>query len=264
MQKIKVFVADDSPDFISALKENLSKEKVEIIGTASNGVEVIDAVEKLSPHVVLMDIVLSGLDGLQILKNAEILTKRPVFIVITAIRSDRVMEEAIELGADYYMRKPLDFGALEDRIVSFGTKGTKRRDAMLIFSDEGELSLEAQITKIMHELGVPAHIKGYQYMREAIMMAVEDMEVINSITKLLYPSVAKRFQTTPSRVERAIRHAIEVAWDRGDIDALDSIFGYTIQNEKGKPTNSEFIAMIADKLRLKIKMDRKAAGIKII
>ncbi len=264
MQKIKVFVADDNPDFTCAIKDNLSSDKIEIVGTSSNGVEVIDMIEKLSPQVVVMDIVLSGIDGLKILKNAELLTKRPIFIIATTIRGDTVMEEAVELGADYYMLKPIDFGVLEDRIISFAAKGSKRRDAMLIFSDEGELTLEAQITKIMHELGVPAHIKGYQYMREAIMMAVEDMEVINSITKLLYPSVAKRFQTTPSRVERAIRHAIEVAWDRGDIDALDSIFGYTIQNEKGKPTNSEFIAMIADKLRLKIKMDRKNSGIRII
>ncbi|MBR2742897.1 MAG: sporulation transcription factor Spo0A [Clostridia bacterium] len=264
LQKIKVFVADDSTEFIDALKANLPNDRIEIVGTASNGVEVVEKLEQLSPNVVLLDIVLSGLDGLQVLKNAGVLTKKPVFIIVTALRSDKIMQEAIDFGADYYMLKPVDFRALEERMISLCSKDKKRRDARIIFSDEGELSLEAQVTKIMHELGVPAHIKGYQYMREAIIMAVEDMDVINAITKLLYPSVAKRFSTTPSRVERAIRHAIEVAWDRGDIDALDGIFGYTIQNEKGKPTNSEFIAMIADKLRLKIKMGRNASGMKII
>ena len=264
LQKIKVFVADDSQDFIEAVKLNLTSDKIEIIGTASNGIEALERIEKLSPDVVLLDIVLSGLDGLQLLKNAQLLTRLPVFIVTTAIRNEKIMQDAISFGASYYMLRPFDFAVLADRILDFAKKGAHRAETMLSFSKDSELSLEAQVTQIMHELGVPAHIKGYQYMREAIMMAVEDMDVINSITKLLYPSVAKRFSTTPSRVERAIRHAIEVAWDRGDIDVLDSIFGYTVQNDKGKPTNSEFIAMIADKLRLKIKMGKEMSNIKII
>lgn len=264
LQKIKVFVADDSKDFIEAVKVNLPIDRIEIIGTASDGFEALERIEKLSPDVVLLDVVLSGLDGLQLLKNAQALTKKPVFIVTTAIRNEKIMQDAIALGAAYYMLKPFDFAVLADRIAGFCTKGAHRVESTLSFPKENELSLEAQVTQIMHELGVPAHIKGYQYMREAIMMAVEDMEVINSITKLLYPSVAKRFSTTPSRVERAIRHAIEVAWDRGDIDVLDSIFGYTVQNDKGKPTNSEFIAMIADKLRLKIKMGKDTGRFQII
>jgi two-component system response regulator (stage 0 sporulation protein A) len=174
------------------------------------------------------------------------------------------MQEALSMGASYYMLKPFDYEILIERIKKFSQVKTADITPIMPnlsnnFADEEKgVMLEAQVTKIIHDLGVPAHIKGYQYMREAIIMAVEDMEVINSITKLLYPSVAKAFSTTSSRVERAIRHAIEVAWDRGDVEMLNSIFGYTVHNNKGKPTNSEFIAMIADKLRLKIKIGDKS------
>jgi len=264
MQKVKVFVIDDDSEFIDSLKTNLPKDSIEIVGNTADGVEAMSYMDRYSPDVVILGLVIAGLDGLQVLKNAKVLRRKPVFIVTTRLKNDRIMDEAIALGASYYMIRPIDYEAITDRILSFSKKPVTVQGSKLIFEGDSRVALEAKVTQTMHEVGVPAHIKGYQYLREAIIMAIEDMEVINAITKLLYPTVAKRFGTTPSRVERAVRHAIEVAWTRGDIDVLDSIFGYTIQNDKGKPTNSEFIAMIADKLRLMIKMGRDSDSIRFM
>ena len=173
--------------------------------------------------------------------------------MLSVVNSQNVFFEAVELGADYCMLKPLNYQTLSERIMRLVTlKKTRGNLSRLPASMSNDL--ESQVTKVIHEIGVPAHIKGYQYLRTAIIMTVNDTDVINSVTKILYPTVAKQYDTTSSRVERAIRHAIEVAWDRGDIDILNSYFGYTIQNSRGKPTNSEFIAMIADNLRLKYKL----------
>jgi two-component system response regulator (stage 0 sporulation protein A) len=257
--KIKVLIADDSKEFMSMCKENIISDKIDVVACIGNGLEVNDKIRECRPDVVLMDIILPGLDGLGVLKASLKEPVSPIFIVLSCIRSDAVMSEAIALGAAYYILKPFDYNLLTERIHSF-VKTPKRQVSAFSYGIQSQLSLEAKVTEAIHQMGVPAHIKGYQYIREAIMMAVEDMEVINSITKMLYPTIAKRYSTTASRVERAIRHAIEVAWDRGDIEVLDGIFGYTIHNNKGKPTNSEFIAMIADKLRLKLKMGKEEAN----
>jgi two-component system response regulator (stage 0 sporulation protein A) len=266
-KKIKVLIADDSVDFMEICKENINSDIIEVVGLAQNGREAIEKISLLCPDVVISDIILENVDWLGILKNVyrSDMMKKPVFIMISCIRNEVVMQEALGLGASYYMLKPFDYEILIERIKKFSQVKTAEITPIMpninnnYANEEKEIMLEAQVTKIIHDLGVPAHIKGYQYIREAIIMAVEDMEVINSITKLLYPSVAKCFSTTSSRVERAIRHAIEVAWDRGDVEMLNSIFGYTVHNNKGKPTNSEFIAMIADKLRLKIKIGDRAS-----
>jgi two-component system response regulator (stage 0 sporulation protein A) len=200
------------------------------------------------------DLYLGKIDGVGIIRSAkkQMPNDFPAFIMLASFTSQNLFEECCEAGAAYCMLKPIDFNALADRIKRLADKTRRRGGAKVPGREEGDL--EAQVTKIIHQIGVPAHIKGYQYLRTAIIMAINDTEVINSVTKVLYPTVAKQYGTTSSRVERAIRHAIEVAWDRGDLDVLNSFFGYTVQNSRGKPTNSEFIAMIADNLRLKNKV----------
>ena len=192
------------------------------------------------PDVLVLDLMLAKLDGLTVLKRARDMQKPPAALVLTGFMTEYVAGMATSLGVQYFMTKPCEFDAVAERIRE-------------MTSTEMQLRLKKQQRQEIHEVGVPAHIKGYQYLREAIMIAVQDMDVINAITKVLYPQVAKTFSTTPSRVERAIRHAIEVAWDRGDLETLQRFFGYTVSNTKGKPTNSEFIALIADKLQLQIK-----------
>ena len=220
-------------------------------------------IKEKEPDVVLLDLIMPKLDGLGVLekiKKDKELTKVPAFIVISAIAQERVTENAFELGASYYILKPFEGSVVLSRIRQVGGRGSQH-----ILEKRGVLSacevspvnrphsLEADVTDIIHEIGVPAHIKGYQYLRDAIMMSVDDHEMLNSITKQLYPSIAKRHKTTPSRVERAIRHAIEVAWSRGKMDTINDLFGYTVSYGKGKPTNSEFVALIADKIRLEYK-----------
>jgi len=231
-----------------------SQEGLEVAGSVSDGLGVLDCVRAGDIDVVLMDVVLPGMDGLTTLEelNAEALEKRPAVIFLSSFASEHIIREASHLGADYFIVRPFRSETLLDRIrrCAGADEHTTLTGARSL---RGDTSLESTITAIIHEIGVPAHIKGYQYLREAILIAVEDMEVINSMTKVLYPSVAKAFGTTPSRVERAIRHAIEVAWDRGDLETLQKYFGYTVSIDKGKPTNSEFIAMIADRISLQLR-----------
>ncbi len=251
--KVKVVLAFENEDYLQMMKLNLEQEgRITVIGTAGEGVELVEKTSALGPEVVVSDAMLPRMDGLaavrEITSNGKV---KPAFILLASFISDQMAAEAGALGVQYFMLKPCDLRALAERIeqhnslaVSFA-KPVKRVDP--------DLDIEIRVTEIIHEIGVPAHIKGYQYLREAIIMTVKDMETINAITKVLYPTVAKKYKTTSSRVERAIRHAIEVAWDRGDLETLNSFFGYTVSNSKGKPTNSEFISMIADRIRLQFR-----------
>ena len=224
--------------------------------------KALDIIRNQEPDVVLLDLIMPKLDGLEVMQQVNrdtSLKKRPAFIVISAIGQENITENAFSLGAMYYIMKPFENDMILRRIHQVTEKQMlqpvhqiKGRTVEYV-SEYREKNLEADVTNVIHEIGVPAHIKGYQYLRDAIIMSVEDKEVINSITKVLYPTIAKMNKTTPSRVERAIRHAIEVAWSRGKMDTIDELFGYTIHTGKGKPTNSEFIALIADKIRLEYK-----------
>ena len=248
--RARVFIADGSAEFRSQCIQHLRPRGMEIVGEASDGREAFTRICRTKPNVVISELYLSLLDGAGIIKECrkQLGEACPAFIMMSSFNSEELFEECCEAGASYCMIKPPDFTALAERSLRLADKGRRTRARS---ADENDL--EAQVTKIIHQIGVPAHIKGYQYLRTAIIMAINDNEKINSVTKVLYPSVAKKYGTTSSRVERAIRHAIEVAWDRGDLDVLNSFFGYTVQNSRGKPTNSEFIAMIADNLRLKNK-----------
>ena len=268
-EKITVLIADDNKEFSNTLLSYLENcDDMEVIAVAKDGEEAIDMILNTEPDVVLLDVIMPHLDGLGVLEriNNSTIKKKPISIMLSAVGQDKVTQRAIALGAQYYVVKPFDIELLIKRIRDF--KYHQALPVMDAFinreikvpyielapnSKKDEKNLEALVTNVIHEVGVPAHIKGYQYLREAIMMVITDIEVINQITKQLYPEIALKFKTTPSRVERAIRHAIEVAWGRGQVDVVENIFGYTISSAKGKPTNSEFIAMIADKLRLEIK-----------
>ena len=268
-EKVMVIIADDNPDFVNTLMENLEKEEeLEVIGIARDGQEAVELILEKKPDIALLDVIMPHLDGLGVLENLQELEieKMPMCIMLSAVGQDKVTQKAINLGAEYYIVKPFDIQLLIKRIKDFkyyvpGTiKGnyTSReiKPKYIQIAPENkkdENGVEALVTNVIHEVGVPAHIKGYQYLREAIIMVVNNIDVINQITKQLYPEIAAKYGTTPSRVERAIRHAIEVAWARGQTDTVENIFGYTVSAAKGKPTNSEFIAMIADKLRLELK-----------
>ena len=239
----KILLADSSEEFRLLLRHTLEDTgEFQIVGDTGDGEAAWELIQQTQPDIVVMDVILPGLDGVSLLQR---MPKNVKTIVLSAFCSQNMVQEVMRLGAWYFIPKPAHMDSLLERI----------REAAV--PENGALALptlEADVTAIIHEVGVPAHIKGYQYLREAIILAVNDDEIMNSVTKLLYPTVAKTFKTTPSRVERAIRHAIEVAWDRGDVDVLNSYFGYTIQNSRGKPTNSEFIAMISDKLKLNLKI----------
>ena len=268
-EKITVLLADDNNEFATTLANYLQKDdEMEVIGMAKNGNEAYEMIINTKPDIVLLDVIMPHLDGLGVLErlNATAMDKRPVCIMLSAVGQDKITQKAIALGAQYYVVKPIDIELLIKRVKDVrhfkpaqnqGSYITREIKAQYIEigseNRKSEENLEALVTNIIHEVGVPAHIKGYQYLREAIMMVVNDIDVINQITKQLYPQIANKYHTTPSRVERAIRHAIEVAWGRGQADTVESIFGYTVSAIKGKPTNSEFIAMIADKLRLELK-----------
>ena len=263
-RKIQIVIADDNKEFGDILSEYLSNQNdIEVIGVARDGNEACELITDRQPDIAILDIIMPHLDGLGVLEkvNSISLKKRPLFIILSAVGQDKITQRALALGAEYYIVKPFDMEVLVSRIRQL--KDTNQNsiirsdytmESKVPYRAPVQRDLEVEVTSIMHEIGVPAHIKGYQYLRDAIMMVVKDLDVINSITKLLYPSIAREYNTTPSRVERAIRHAIEVAWSRGQMDAIDALFGYTVSIGKGKPTNSEFIAMVADKLRLEMKV----------
>ena len=266
MNKLTVAIAEDNELMLGLLGDIVSNdEELDVIGTARNGEDIYKIIKEDEPDVVLLDIVMPKLDGLGVLDKVnhdKTIKKMPTFIMVSAIGQDRVTEDAFNLGADYYIMKPFDENMILSRIkkAKFERRDKEKPQSGMIFAsspkkeEKTEADLETDVTEIIHEVGVPAHIKGYQYLRDAIVMSVKDMDMLNSITKVLYPTIAKKYQTTPSRVERAIRHAIEVAWSRGKMDTLDDMFGYTINRGKGKPTNSEFIALITDRIRLDYKM----------
>ena len=246
-----VLIADSAEDFCNALAAALQRsEGFQVVGTAADGEQAIRLIGERKPDVLVLDLMLSKQDGISVLKAISGMERRPVTLATSAFLTEYVSSAAASLGVRYLMLKPCDMTALVERLEEIRGGESLRYPAP---RRTDKTSIESMVTGIIHEIGVPAHIKGYQYLREAIIIAVNDMDVINAITKVLYPQVAKTFQTTPSRVERAIRHAIEVAWDRGDLDTLQRFFGYTVSNTKGKPTNSEFIALIADKLQLQLK-----------
>ena len=266
--KLNVAIADDNERMLRLLGASIeSDEELNVVGTAKDGEEAYNVIKTKEPDVVLLDIVMPKLDGLGVLDRVnhdKTIKKHPTFIMISAIGQEKITEDAFELGADYYIMKPFDNFTLLNRVKQLGRRGYDMRPQLLtqstalkepafIYGGQGK-SLEQYVTSVIHEIGVPAHIKGYQYLRDAIIMCVNDMDLLNSITKALYPSIAKKYVTTPSRVERALRHAIEVAWSRGKMDTIYSLFGYTINSGKGKPTNSEFVALIADKIRLELNL----------
>lgn len=266
-EKIKILVADDNIDFVSTLVTYLNtQDDMEVIATAKDGLEAYDKILQEKPTIAILDVIMPHLDGLGVLEklNKSDSSNLPICIMLSAVGQDKVTTRAINLGAQYYVLKPFEIDVLIQRIRElvnnqptnksyFISKDTKNTYVDINNQSNKEANLEAMVTNIIHEIGVPAHIKGYQYLRDGIMMVVDNIEVINQITKQLYPDLAKKYKTTPSRVERAIRHAIEVAWGRGQLEVAQNIFGYTVSSNKGKPTNSEFIAMIADKLRLELK-----------
>ena len=246
-EKKKIVLADASEEFRQMLADMIQQEPdLSVCAQTGSGEELLELVSRHRPDIVIMDLMLAGMDGLEVLERLE--EDRPRMLVLSAFNNPAVAEQVIALGGDYCMLKPCRGQAVIDRARSLVNGASNQ-----LQEESKPRDLERQITAIIHEIGVPAHIKGYQYLREAIGLAVTDMEIINAVTKVLYPAVAKKFGTTASRVERAIRHAIEVAWDRGDLETLQRFFGYTVSNTKGKPTNSEFIAMISDRIRLQRK-----------
>ena len=266
--KISVLIADDNKEFCNILNDYLLNQRdIVVTGIAKDGLEALELIQEKKPDLVVLDIIMPHLDGLGVLERLSTMNLNPMprIIVLSAVGQDKITQRAITLGADYYVVKPFDMDVFTKRIRqmfnnTISGDSSKRTISLAdvpevkIEHKKEPVDLESEITNIIHEIGVPAHIKGYMYLREAITMVVNDMELLSAVTKELYPSIAKKFNTTASRVERAIRHAIEVAWGRGQVDAINKLFGYTIHNDKGKPTNSEFIAMVADKLRLKNKV----------
>jgi two-component system, response regulator, stage 0 sporulation protein A len=260
LKKIKVCVVDDNRELVGLLEEYISsQEDMEVAGVAHNGQDCLDILEQTQPDVLVLDIIMPHLDGLAVLEKMRELNLNalPNVIMLTAFGQEDVTKKAVDLGASYFILKPFDMDNLASHIRQVSGKSSSfLRKPAPSYRPQAEAkpkNLDASITSIIHEIGVPAHIKGYLYLREAISMVYNDIELLGSITKVLYPDIAKKFNTTASRVERAIRHAIEVAWSRGNIDSISSLFGYTVSMTKAKPTNSEFIAMVADKLRLEHK-----------
>ena len=246
MEAVKrLLIADTDAAYRRVLRDIFEKKRDFVVsGDTGDGEELVRLAKETGADVIIMDVVLSGMDGLTVLEELARMEKRPRILVLSNYTRGGVAEMAAERGADYFMTKPCSESALYQRVQQLTQMSVVTLEA------PHRLSMESRVTAIIHEVGVPAHIKGYQYLREAICIAVNDMDVINAVTKVLYPAVAKKFGTTSSRVERAIRHAIEVAWDRGDLETLQKYFGYTVNGAKGKPTNSEFIALISDRLVL--------------
>lgn len=248
---LKVFVADDNREFSDLLVEYLEQQRdIEVVGKAYNGKEALDLIAENPPDVLLLDIIMPHLDGLGVLEKINEMENKPKVIMLTAFGQEDITRKAVELGASYYILKPFNMDVLVERIRLLGNGAVPAPSVSSLSRVTKKSSLEADVTGIIHEIGIPAHIKGYHYLREAIMMVVEDVDLLGSVTKILYPRIAEKFDTTSSRVERAIRHAIEVAWSRNNIDTIKKFFGYTVNTERGKPTNSEFIALVANRLRL--------------
>lgn len=276
MENVNVVIVDDNPMILNTLDEVISSEAgLSVIGRADNGKDAIDMIKDTQPDVVLLDLVMPQMDGITVVENIKKKTsmlKNPAFIILSAVGGEQMTEEAFQAGANYFLMKPFDKDILVNKIRRIGKrpvrpvpgkvleaplKAATPEEAAMNREEYMKEHLETDITKMLHELGIPAHIKGYQYLRDAISMVVRDREMMEAVTKILYPEIAKKNYTSSSRIERAIRHAIEVAWGRGSLEVIDELFGYTISTGKGKPTNSEFIALIADKICL----DYKKIGI---
>lgn len=260
MERLNVAIADDNERMLDMLEMVISTDKtLHIVGKAKNGEEIYKIIKEKTPDIVLLDLIMPKMDGLTVMDyvhHDKSLKKRPDFIVVSAVGQEKITEDAFHRGAAYYILKPFNNEILLNQIKNIRKTETKVENTKEKTEEEfheHRKNLEERVTDLLHEMGIPAHIKGYHYLRDAIMMAVDDMDVLNAITKILYPTVAKKYQTTSSRVERAIRHAIEVAWSRGKLDTIEELFGYTVSNGKGKPTNSEFIALIADTIQLEYK-----------
>ena len=259
--QIKVLIADDNREFCGILKDYFDNEAdFEVVDTCYNGIEVLEAMARKEADVLILDLIMPYMDGIGVLEKIGDLDLQnvPKIIILTAFGQENITKKAVQLGADYYILKPFNLQVLGDRVKQLvrdiKPKAEKPNQLGVATPPRSPRNMEVEVTKIIHEIGVPAHVKGYQYLRDAIMLVVEEINYLGAVTKELYPTIAKKYDTTPSRVERAIRHSIELAWDRGDMDKINKFFGYTISGEKGKPTNSEFIAIIADKLRLENKV----------
>ncbi|MDD4587287.1 MAG: sporulation transcription factor Spo0A [Heliobacteriaceae bacterium] len=258
MEKFRLAIADDNQEFCYILQDFLSRqEDFEVIGIAKNGLEAVKLIQEQTPDLVILDIIMPHLDGIGVLERmAELnLVKRPRTIILTAFGHEILTQRSVALGADYYVLKPFDMEILANRIRQLlsGNMPVVSVNPAAV-PPARTRNLDVDVTNIIHQMGVPAHIKGYQYLRDAIIMVINEVSLLGAVTKELYPMIAQKYLTTPSRVERAIRHAIELAWDRGNVEMMSKFFGYTINLERGKPTNSEFIAMVADKLRLQQKV----------
>jgi two-component system, response regulator, stage 0 sporulation protein A len=269
IQEISVLLADDNIEFGNLLSKYLSQqEDIRIVGVARDGIEAYDMIIELMPDVVVLDIIMPNLDGIGVLEKLSSveLKRRPLFIVLTAIGQDIFIQKAITLGAEYYIVKPFDINVLvsrirqiynDEKVSSFShNKVLTKVSAENVKQPNQSFNLEVEVTNMMHEIGIPPHMSGYQYIREAIMMTVNNSKIFSSITRVLYPAVAEKYSSSSQKVERAIRNAIESAWERGHPDSIDTLFGYTVNNSKGKPTNSEFIAMIADKVRINMEQSK--------
>lgn len=260
MEHLNVAIADDNERILDMLDTIISADKeLDVVGKAKNGEDMCQIIKEKEPDVVILDLIMPKMDGLTVMERVnhdQAVKKHPSFIIVTAVGQENITEDAFAKGAHYYIMKPFSNETLIKRIKSvnkISRSHLKRNNGECVGAQVRETDLEERVTTMLHEIGIPAHIKGYHYLRDAIMMAVKDMDVLNAITKVLYPTVAKKYQTTSSRVERAIRHAIEVAWSRGELETIDQLFGYTVSTGKGKPTNSEFIALIADTIQLEYK-----------
>jgi two-component system, response regulator, stage 0 sporulation protein A len=254
--KVRVLIGDDNRDFCELLRSFIEQQPdLELAAVAYNGAEVVEAVSRSVPDVIILDIIMPHLDGIGVLErlNQMEFRVRPKVIMLTAFGQENITQKVLEMGADYYVLKPFSLDVLGTRIRQLA--GTAP-PAFAPGQSQGQSrtrSLDSDVTNMIHEIGIPAHIKGYRYLREAILMVINRVELLGGVTKELYPTIARNHQTTPSRVERAIRHAIEVAWSRGNMEVINHLFGHTVNRERGKPTNSEFIAMVADKLRMESK-----------
>ncbi len=252
---IRVAIADDNKGFSDIMQEFLCQQPdIDLVGVAYNGEDILTIIEDKLPDVVVLDIIMPHLDGIGVLERISHLVNRPKVIMLTAFGQENITQRVAELGADYYILKPFNMEVLLNRIrqLTGGNNSTIVSTAIPI-SKPVNCPIDVEVTNIIREIGIPAHIKGYQYLRDAIMMITKEIELLGAVTKVLYPKIAEKYSTTPSRVERAIRHAIEVAWNRGNMEMIHRTFGYTIKPDKGKPTNSEFMAMIADKLRMEMR-----------